>query len=186
MKIGYGYDSANYSLSRNQNLGWPRGKEMKMNYQVDYGNGYENVYPDGYGMHEPHVAKFDNVIEGEAHIASPDSNHVTRVQDNTFSNDPNVTGFDVVGYPEAGMPDNYHVDSFETEAELREWLATNYKQEDCRFDDDYECSGCWSPETGDSEVWFKAVEETGAIAARAGNELRVFDADKYYRLGDGE
>lgn len=21
------------------------------NYQIDYGGGYENVYPDGYGMH---------------------------------------------------------------------------------------------------------------------------------------
>ena len=65
-------------------------------YQIDYGQGWKNAYPDGYAMHEPECI-------------------------------------------------------------------------------DEECEGCWSPEGGDPDVWFRTVDEWGAaVRARVNDEVRNF------------
>ena len=155
-----------------------------MNYQVMYStqDGWENVYPDGYGMHSDpdnhNGANFQNVLDGEAHIRQGQS--AVRVVEND-------EGYSIIAYPEAGMPNSSPVADFDTPEEAENYLIEHYAESDCRFDDDYQCAGCWSPETGDVDVWFTAIEETGAIAARCGNALenvRVFDADEYFTYYD--
>lgn len=74
-----------------------------MNYQVNYGAGWENVYPDGYGMHESSC-------------------------------------------------------------------------------DDEECEGCWSPESGDTEIWFNAIFAQDAEEARAGDE--IYTAEEWAALAE--
>lgn len=47
-------------------------------------------------------------------------------------------------------------------------------------DEDYMCDGCWNPNSDDPEVWFDLLKEEGnAIAARAGDEERIFDSERF-------
>ncbi len=151
-----------------------------MRFQIDYnGDGnFENAYPDGYGMHEEHVATFDEVIAGSANLqygtfSGPGvpSGNVYRVSNEMEDDsiDPAIRQdrLIVTVYPTPGIPDHRVAKIFETQEQLEKWIKENNLVP--RFDDGYECDGCWSPETGDVDVWFAAVFENGAAAARCGH-----------------
>jgi hypothetical protein len=139
-----------------------------MNYQVDWnGEGeFENVIPDGYGMHVEHIATFDNVLEENAHII--DHGNIIRIVDNCGNNDPESARYEIRILAN-DLDSHPRVIACASEEEARSILEANYTREQILFDDDYECDGCWSPESGDPDVWFAAIFEQGAEAARCGH-----------------
>lgn len=164
-----------------------------MNYQVKWNEDgkFENVHPDGYGMH----VDASGYIRAKALGASNCVNAIFAVtHDDLLKIKTEYDGIQ----PDATWTEwsrdarekDYRalVKAIDAAAERKIVLRGTDEDGDYFFvlDDsgdvlfeqdrdeyskihDADCESCWNPETGDPDVWFAAIFEQGAYAARCGS-----------------
>lgn len=162
-----------------------------MNYQVDYGNGYENVLPDGHGMHVPCSFHAKEIIKynflsanGFFEITHSDLQEIKAELNSTepgaswdeFARNVLKTDRKAVikalKAKESGKKILHSTDDdghYFLVLDEKGPLGLCKARAEYTVVHDENCESCWSPESGDPDVWFDAIFEQGAERARCGS-----------------